>query len=145
MNDAAKNEQANEALDAIGQIMADMDGQGAAEPAHAPDAAAPQDEAAPVLDLTQRVNPDGTVTDLATPGATPKSPEGETRVKSAFAALREAVAAEGIQSITNGANVQSAAITAEIEPMVKNWLDQHLPAIVERVVREEVERLARRG
>ncbi len=29
--------------------------------------------------------------------------------------------------------------------MLKNWLDDHLPTLVERLVREEIERVARRG
>jgi uncharacterized protein len=29
--------------------------------------------------------------------------------------------------------------------MLKNWLDAHLPSLVERLVREEIERVARRG
>ena len=29
--------------------------------------------------------------------------------------------------------------------MLKQWLDEHLPALVERLVREEIERVARRG
>lgn len=29
--------------------------------------------------------------------------------------------------------------------MLKNWLDTHLPSLVERLVREEIERVARRG
>ncbi|MCL4855080.1 MAG: DUF2497 domain-containing protein, partial [Bryobacteraceae bacterium] len=29
--------------------------------------------------------------------------------------------------------------------MLKQWLDDNLPALVERLVREEIERVARRG
>jgi len=29
--------------------------------------------------------------------------------------------------------------------MLKQWLDEHLPSMVERLVREEIERVARRG
>ncbi len=31
-----------------------------------------------------------------------------------------------------------------LQPMLRQWLDQHLPNIVERLVREEIERVARR-
>ena len=37
-------------------------------------------------------------------------------------------------------------ITRELlRTMLKQWLDEHLPALVERLVREEIERVARRG
>jgi uncharacterized protein len=32
-----------------------------------------------------------------------------------------------------------------LRSMMRNWLDQNLPALVERLVREEIERVARRG
>jgi uncharacterized protein len=32
-----------------------------------------------------------------------------------------------------------------LRPMLKSWLDEHLPQVVERLVREEIERVARRG
>lgn len=32
-----------------------------------------------------------------------------------------------------------------LKAMLRNWLDAHLPALVERLVREEIERVARRG
>ena len=36
-------------------------------------------------------------------------------------------------------------IVAEmLKPMLKQWLDQHLPETVDRLVREEIERMARR-
>ena len=32
-----------------------------------------------------------------------------------------------------------------LQPMLKQWLDENLPRIVEQLVREEIERVARRG
>ena len=32
-----------------------------------------------------------------------------------------------------------------LRPMLKQWLDSNLPPLVERLVREEIERVARRG
>lgn len=32
-----------------------------------------------------------------------------------------------------------------LQPMLRQWLDSHLPSIVERLVREEIERVSRRG
>lgn len=37
-------------------------------------------------------------------------------------------------------------ITREmLQPMLRQWLDRHLPALVERLVKAEIERIARRG
>jgi cell pole-organizing protein PopZ len=32
-----------------------------------------------------------------------------------------------------------------LRPMLKSWLDDNLPAMVERLVRSEIERVSRRG
>ena len=32
-----------------------------------------------------------------------------------------------------------------LKPMLKQWLEEHLPETVDRIVREEVERVTRRG
>ena len=32
-----------------------------------------------------------------------------------------------------------------LKGMLRNWLDAHLPSLVEKLVREEIERVARRG
>jgi cell pole-organizing protein PopZ len=37
----------------------------------------------------------------------------------------------------------SAKVEQVLRPMLKEWLDKHLPAMVERIVREEIERIAR--
>ena len=36
-------------------------------------------------------------------------------------------------------------VREEVRPLLKNWLDAHLPPLVERVVRQEIERLAGRA
>ena len=135
MGNTAEKDAGLDPLDAISQIMADMDDD-AAPASKAEAVEADEAEPAPVLDLTRRVNPDGTVTDLTNPGA-----NSEERVQSAFAALREAVAEQGLKAPESA----DPALEADLVPHIKAWLDEHLPAIVERVVREEVERLARRG
>ena len=39
---------------------------------------------------------------------------------------------------------QIEAMTREIlRPMIKTWLDEHLPGLVERLVRAEIQRVAR--
>ena len=43
--------------------------------------------------------------------------------------------------IGNGAVTLEGLTRELVRPMLKEWLDQHLPMMVERVVREEIERL----
>ena len=64
------------------------------------------------------------------------SPATDGSVASAFHTL---VAARLVQD-----SDKFAALTRElVRPMLKAWLDDHLPAIVERLVRAEIERVAR--
>ena len=43
--------------------------------------------------------------------------------------------------IGNGAVTLEGLVRELVRPMLKEWLDQHLPITVERLVREEIERL----
>jgi hypothetical protein len=68
------------------------------------------------------------------------SPEAEASAEAAFGRLAETLMSRalGERSIEE--------ITRELlRTMLKQWLDDHLPALVERLVREEIERVARRG
>jgi cell pole-organizing protein PopZ len=47
--------------------------------------------------------------------------------------------------VGNGAATLEDIVKDVLRPFLRDWLDQHLPDLVERVVREEVERLARDG
>lgn len=61
-------------------------------------------------------------------------------VQSAFTRLAETVVARAVneQSIDDIAREM-------LKPMLKQWLDENLPGMVERLVREEIERVARTG
>ena len=68
------------------------------------------------------------------------SPEAAAGAEAAFGRLADSLMsrAVGERSIED--------ITRELlRTMLKQWLDEHLPALVERLVREEIERVARRG
>lgn len=66
------------------------------------------------------------------------SADSSARIASSFADLSSALAA---QSATN-----LEEITHDIvRPLVKEWLDNNLPSMVERMVRDEIERIARGG
>ena len=61
-------------------------------------------------------------------------------VQSAFSRLAETVVARAV-------NEQSIEDIARdlLKPLLKEWLEENLPAMVERLVREEIERVARTG
>lgn len=62
------------------------------------------------------------------------------RAASAFAALHRNVEVAS----TPGGNTLEGMVREMMRPMLKQWLNDHLPALVENVVREEVERVANR-
>lgn len=66
------------------------------------------------------------------------SPLARASVTSAFEALSVSMA------VQNGSMVEGA-VRDMLRPMLKEWLDDNLPAIVERLVRAEIERVARGG
>jgi len=67
-------------------------------------------------------------------------PEVIDRAASAFAALHRNVEI----SSTPGGNTLEGMVREMMKPMLKQWLNDHLPALVENIVREEVERVANR-
>ncbi len=124
---------------------------------------------ADVLELTKVVNDDGSVTDIEenapdpdqvfeaeeaeaapppldfpTPPAEPAAPiMGEAAANAAAAALNQLVV-EMPKYIGVGQGLTLEEITKELlRPMLKQWLDEHLPATVERLVQEEIARVSR--
>ncbi len=66
--------------------------------------------------------------------------EGETdkMVSNAFGSLAHTV-------LTQNARTLDDVVKDMLRPMLKGWLDDNLPTIVERLVRAEIERVARGG
>ena len=71
---------------------------------------------------------------------------------SAMASLANTVAIERLSSlpqmpmhIGNGSRTLEDMVLELMRPMLKGWLDENLPAIVERLVQKEVERISRRA
>ncbi|MDI3306768.1 MAG: DUF2497 domain-containing protein [Acetobacteraceae bacterium] len=91
------------------------------------------------------------------PAAQPVPPPapvgGETLVAPAVAAaasasvghLLRAVAAERSSAVSRGGPTIEDVVREEVRPMLKEWLDQHLPGLVERLVRAEIERVVGRA
>jgi cell pole-organizing protein PopZ len=69
------------------------------------------------------------------------SDDASDATASAFNRLADTIVAQA-----TAGNRSVEEITREVlRPMLKSWLDEHLPRVVERLVREEIERVARRG
>lgn len=59
--------------------------------------------------------------------------------------LFRAVAQDRDASVTRGGPSIEDVVREELRPLLKAWLDQYLPEMVERLVRDEIERVVRRG
>jgi cell pole-organizing protein PopZ len=59
--------------------------------------------------------------------------------------LLRAVSSERGAAVTRGGPSIEDVVREELRPLLKSWLDQHLPAIVERLVRAEIERVTGRA
>jgi cell pole-organizing protein PopZ len=68
-----------------------------------------------------------------------------TASTSALARLSRAATPEERKSSTTAGQSMDEFITELLRPSLKDWLDQHLPEIVERIVEQEVKKLARRA
>lgn len=89
----------------------------------------------------------------ATPVARPADDAADALLAPAAAAaatasvshLLRAVAAERGSTVSRGGPSIEDVVREELRPLLKDWLDQHLPALVERLVRSEIERLVGRA
>lgn len=139
----------------------------ASEPPPAPKAAEPPPSApAPgVLELTEMVGDDGNVTALdndkpveppATKPVEPTPVDEDERLVSQRAASAAAGALSGLQAATrrpesprgpmvlgNAGMTLEDIVRAEMRPILKAWLDEHLPPLVERLVQKEIKRITR--
>ncbi len=143
--------------------------------AAAPIGAAPANAASAddILELTDVVEPDGSVVSLNAAPARPEpappppppsplreaapaaEPEGEGIVSAATAAASVAAFSQ-ITSLSSrsepherelavgaGHLTLETLVREELRPILKGWLDQYLPDMVERLVQEEITRLVR--
>ncbi|MCL2469997.1 MAG: DUF2497 domain-containing protein [Alphaproteobacteria bacterium] len=168
---AAAEPSMEEILASIRRIIADeKEGTAEAEAESAP-LDLPQDD---VLELTQAVQDDGSVMNVKDMPLEPMPPEpppapsvapppppapeedlllsqgASNAAGSSLAALAGAVENErrasfpGFTHFGDGDKTLEAMVMDLLRPMLKEWLDQNLPAIVEHIVKKEVERIARR-
>jgi cell pole-organizing protein PopZ len=119
--------------------------------------------AADVLELTEMVGDDGKVTEIAEerpaspPPAAPATDEDDqlvsNRAASAAAGALAGLAAasrkpegtdmRGLMGVGNGAMTLEEIVRSEMRPILKAWLDENLPPLVERLVQKEIKRITR--
>lgn len=143
---------------------ADPNADPAPEPAAAPVLdLAPMDTEPMVLDLVEEVKEDGTVQNIAAepeavvvPAPPPEPIHHDTsRLISDTAAQASANALNNLSRLVGGSiNINSQPIGAGhktlesmvaelLRPILKDWLDKNLPAIVERIVQKEIQKITR--
>jgi cell pole-organizing protein PopZ len=64
------------------------------------------------------------------------SPEKGAAVTGAFGALAHTILAQNSRTLEE-------VVAGMLQPMLKSWLDDNLPSLVERMVQEEIERVSR--
>jgi cell pole-organizing protein PopZ len=64
------------------------------------------------------------------------SPEKSAAVSGAFGALTESLLGQTSRTLED-------VVAEMLQPMLKSWLDDNLPGLVERMVQEEIERVSR--
>ena len=70
-------------------------------------------------------------------------PTAAAAAASAFGQLSRLAQERGATVTRNGPSIEDV-VREELRPMLKAWLDAHLPATVERLVRAEIERVMSR-
>jgi cell pole-organizing protein PopZ len=115
--------------------LTDVDVQKAVEAVSVPQAAAPQTQ--PFAAAASVSAPAGEAT-VSSPRPALLSETTQRQVSAAFGELSEAFAASRRRSFDEMAEEM-------LRPMLQEWLDNNLPTLVERLVREEIERVARGG
>jgi uncharacterized protein len=79
------------------------------------------------------------------PAAGLLAPETEQAASGAMNELVRRLAAERQTQIHSSGPTIEDLVRSELRPMLKSWLDQHLPPLVERLVRAEIERVVGRA
>lgn len=118
----------------------------APQPVAQPRPAAPPPVAAEPAAESLRLRPRLPEVSEFAPVAPPAPAAHEAGLLSPRVAESTAAAFGRLSSSLNASDHGIEQMTREmLQPMLRHWLDTHLPNIVERLVREEIERVARRG
>ncbi|MBS7811367.1 DUF2497 domain-containing protein [Roseococcus pinisoli] len=114
-------------------------------PAAAPAAALPILEISPAPPAAQPPQTEASFMSLAPepPASGLVDPLAAAAAASAFGQLSRLAQDRGAAVTRNGPTIEDV-VREELRPMLKAWLDAHLPATVERLVRAEIERVMSR-
>jgi hypothetical protein len=103
-----------------------------------PPAAPPAEEATPP-EATPAAAP------LEVPAAVLVAPAVAAATTAAVGKLLKTVAQERAATVHRGGPTIEDVVREELRPLLKEWLDQHLPPLAERLVRAEIERVVGRA
>lgn len=109
---------------------------------------APEEEAPEIAfrDIEEPVVPEPPPPRAAEPPAPPPALEGDDLISAAtHASVGNAFNMLAHTVLSSNARTLEDLVREMLRPMLKNWLDDNLPTIVERLVRAEIERVARGG
>ena len=73
------------------------------------------------------------------------APENAAAAASSVGALIRTITEERSSQVHRGGPTIEDVVREEVRPLLKQWLDQHLPPMVERLVRQEIERVTGRA
>ncbi|MGL5117474.1 MAG: DUF2497 domain-containing protein [Beijerinckiaceae bacterium] len=108
-------------------------------PVAPPPAANAQDDIdAMMAEMEFAPSPAPLVVDTPAPAERLVSPSTDRMVSGAFGSLANTILSKNARTLED-------LMQDMMRPMIKDWLDDHLPLIVERLVRAEIERVARGG
>ncbi len=104
------------------------------------------DAAAPASPTTPEglMSPDNLLPSRSTPAESLLAPQTRSATEAALNGLVSKIADERAPSIYRGGPTLEDLVREEIRPVLKTWLDNQLPGLVERLVRTEIERLTSR-
>ncbi|MDE2517473.1 MAG: DUF2497 domain-containing protein [Rhodospirillales bacterium] len=83
--------------------------------------------------------------DAAAHGGGLLAPESAAAAAAAVGSLVRELSVERGALVYSGGPTLEDLVRAELRPLLKSWLDQHLPPLVERLVRTEIERVIGRA
>lgn len=91
-----------------------------------------------------------TVVDVKPAAKAPEAEPAASSVDALLSPLTRASVTSAFEALTVSMSVQNTSMVEDavrdmLKPMLKDWLDNNLPTIVERLVRAEIERVARGG
>ena len=79
------------------------------------------------------------------PGDSLMAPESTAAAAASVGSLLRTLSQERSTQVYRGGPTIEDLVREEVRPLLKQWLDTHLPPLVERLVRQEIERVAGRA